>query len=477
MTTTRLENLKTTLVAVLSEGGWERIKSDHKRVGLAWHPELEPGWGKNRYVEAVLGQLAEDAVMALARRCIAMFPDRCAIGVQDALWWAESGGESAISEVTRLTIADALDGRRMHPQQDPVSFVRTFAHYVGSDFGPSSVGYTQDGRLFTERPTRQDFLSAFGQVGASETQRLQYSHRQLLEEFGFRQWHDRRVYQFLETMVHPALRRGDEQAAWAGFINELLAADRHSLVESERLSGHPVFKIQRIDRGVSGRAKNLIFASTGPKPVLGFRDAINNDVLVLENAEHCLFYEDPIGDDGLLWDELVAWWTKLQDGKVNDAHARKALGKRLLAAVGSPPEKLLFTAYFQRWAPILRARLPALLPQVYLHYDPATVKQLHARGEEKRFLLQRMDFLMLLPHRVRVVIEIDGQQHYSKEERGQLHPSPAIYAQTVRGDRDLRLAGYEVYRFSGHELHTEERAAAVAGEFFSRLFQRHGVTT
>ena len=477
MSVNHLEALRSALVGVLTIGSWDSIKVDHGKVQLALHPELSPGWGKAKYVEAVLRGLAEAEVVDLARRCIATFPDRCAIGVQDALWWVESGGAPALSEVTRLAIADALDGRRMHPQQDPVSFLQTFARYVGGDFGPAMVGYTRDGRLFTEGTAIHDLASIFGATGATKQQRLPYSHRELLEGFGFRHWHDNRCCQFLETMVHPTVRRGDDQADWVAFINGLIAADRHALVESEQVSGHPVFKIRRLDRGVTGQAKNLIFASTGPKPVLGFRDAINNDVVVLDNADQCLFYEDSIGDDGLLWTELVAWWAKLQGGKVNDADARKALGMRLLAAVGSPPEKLIFTAYFQRWAPMLRARLPALLPQVYLHYDPATVKQLHARGEEKRFLIQRMDFLMLLPHRVRVVIEIDGQQHYSKEERGQQHPSPAVYAETVRGDRDLRLAGYEVYRFSGHELYTEERAAAVADEFFSRLFQRHGVTT
>jgi len=98
-----------------------------------------------------------------------------------------------------------------------------------------------------------------------------------------------------------------------------------------------------------------------------------------------------------------------------------------------------------------------------------------ARALGKRFLLQRMDFLMLLPHRVRVVIEVDGRWQYSKEEGGQFHPSPPVCAETVRGDRDLRLTGYEVCRLSGYELHTERHAATVAEEFFARLFQSHGL--
>jgi hypothetical protein len=47
-------------------------------------------------------------------------------------------------------------------------------------------------------------------------------------------------------------------------------------------------------------------------------------------------------------------------------------------------------------------------------------------------------------------------------------PSPRIYSETTRGDRDLRLAGYEVYRFSGYEL-SEGRATNTVSEFFERL--------
>jgi hypothetical protein len=96
--------------------------------------------GKPKYVEAVLRGLTETERIALARRCLTTFPERCAISVQDALWWNEAGGIAAISEVTRLAIADGLDGRRMHPKLDPGSFLGTFAHYKGDGFGPPIVG-------------------------------------------------------------------------------------------------------------------------------------------------------------------------------------------------------------------------------------------------------------------------------------------------------------------------------------------------
>ena len=94
--------------------------------------------------------------------------------------------------------------------------------------------------------------------------------------------------------------------------------------------------------------------------------------------------------------------------------------------------------------------IPALIPQVYLHYDPYTR---WAGGTLDR---QRMDFLLLLDRRRRVVLEVGGVQHYADREG---RASPARYAEMVSADRGLRLAGYEDYRFGGHEIADRSRAA------------------
>ncbi len=147
--------------------------------------------------------------------------------------------------------------------------------------------------------------------------------------------------------------------------------------------------------------------------------------------------------------------------------AERNLFRRLRDSLSrqSPPERRLFESYFKAFREELGPALPALIPQVYLHYDPYTIKELRAG---RYILRQRMDFLLLFSHHLRVVIEVDGAQHYS-DENGK--PSPAKYAEMVAADRDLRLAGYEVYRFGGHEL---GEPSACDG-FFRRLFQKHGI--
>lgn len=53
-----------------------------------------------------------------------------------------------------------------------------------------------------------------------------------------------------------------------------------------------------------------------------------------------------------------------------------------------------------------------------------------------------MDFLLLFGDAGRVVVEVDGSQHFAEDGK----PSLARYADMVAADRDLRLARYEVYR-------------------------------
>lgn len=84
---------------------------------------------------------------------------------------------------------------------------------------------------------------------------------------------------------------------------------------------------------------------------------------------------------------------------------------------------------------------------------------------------QRMDFLLLFSNQQRIVIELDGKQHYSKGEIS----SPKLYAEMVRADRDLKLNGYEVYRFGGHEFINEDIAQQMIKEFFEKLFSKHGI--
>lgn len=217
-------------------------------------------------------------------------------------------------------------------------------------------------------------------------------------------------------------------------------------------------------RGVDGELKNLIFAATGPKPKIVLADALSNTIEITHNAEHCLVYDRPLPEAGLSWRALTSWWAGAEDLEEEaERAAARTLYSRLAASMaGNAAERFLFTVYARRYK-THGFDVPALIPQVYLHYDPYTQRTGATLSR------QRMDFLLLLPGRRRVVLELDGIQHYADAQH---RASPQRYAQMVAEDRRLRLAGYEVYRFGGHELTDRSQAASMLEEFFTTLLDQ-----
>lgn len=128
---------------------------------------------------------------------------------------------------------------------------------------------------------------------------------------------------------------------------------------------------------------------------------------------------------------------------------------------------MVFDAYAARYKD-KTFDIPALIPQVYLHFDPASQLARRTAGKDRKPLArQRMDFLILFSSSHRVVLEVDGKQHYAEGENA----SPRLYSEMVAEDRRLRLAGYEVYRFGGAELMRPDASKMVA-DFFDQLAER-----
>ena len=355
-------------------------------------------------------------------------------------------GDPPISEITRRDIAKAF-GHDVAGECaiDDVLKPPWPIDTMGDGFFSSRSLSQQIVQHMIVNPTDWDAEHLFGELDAFACSRSSFGR-------------------LLETVMHPLARRGPEAQRLASELNDILRRDGYCLETTGEASGYPVYALSRLRSGVVGAPKNLIFASMGPKPELGFTDAVNNDVVILAGAEHCLIYDRTIRSDGLLWSEFVSWWSEQHPQESDPA---KSLGLRLRASLSSLAEQGLFDTYFRRYRPTLQSGMPALIPQVYLHYDPAVVRTLKHRASFPR---QRMDFLVLLPNRARVVIEVDGQHHFARNDK----PSLAAYSEMVSADRDLRLAGYEIFRFGANELVGAGSQALIEG-FFDRLFQLHRV--
>ncbi|WP_329235388.1 hypothetical protein [Streptomyces canus] len=277
---------------------------------------------------------------------------------------------------------------------------------------------------------------------------------------------DPRFGHFLEGLASPTTLP-DEQAQrrFVDLANKHLQPVGAQLCLEGEQDGYPLFQLVQFGQGTGRRPRNLIFATLGT-PDIRFTSALDNDIEIAERSDQVLVYDRPVGKNGLLWRELLAWWQETRE--ISDPErATWSLFDRMDSSL--PPksdgQKNLFWLYHNIYREDLSA-VPALLPEIWVHWDPRTVRERGALALQNL----RMDFLMLLPGTRRVVLEVDGMQHYTRKE-GTL-PDSAKYAATMAGDRDLKFRGYEIFRFGHDELRDRGQARPVVTEFFRTLLDR-----
>ena len=374
------------------------------------------------------------------------------IAIQDVLWADEPAIE--VPKRYRREVAHALE--RIDLFVDPRRFDELLDRHWVLDTDPLAGWFGQSDTSLRAQIERHVHRNPDD-----------WSVDHLFDQLGVYEASDYRFSQFLEGLASADLRHSEEQQrVFVQCVNGALKACGAELRESDLQGGYPVFSLVSLHAAQRGRPKNLIFASQ-LKPDLRFKDAIDNDVEILGNPDDVLVFDRPISSDGLRWKDLQSWWAETR--KIEDPQeAKESLYRRLMACLpsSSPPQQLMFAAFYKAFGPAV-PDLPALLPEVWLHWDPKTVRD---RGKDA-LLRFRMDFLLLLPHGVRVVVEVDGKHHFADDSgRADVHR----YAQMAAADRELKLAGYEVYRFGAAEL-SGDAGMSTSQDFFRRLFKRHGV--
>ena len=293
---------------------------------------------------------------------------------------------------------------------------------------------------------------------------------------------DNTFKRFIEELVYPDVRDTERQKEYVDIFNSFLKNDGYSLLCSNYVSGNPIYTLQKNVRGVGNEVKNIIFAGIGGKPDIVLDDSLSNTIQLIDNGVDCLVYNQIIPSDGLKWNELVLWWSNKDEYIETDADK---FFDRLIKSMDSSPEKNFMWVYYQYFIKEKNNPcLPALIPQVYCHYDPKSA----VMRKGTVYVHQRMDFLMLFSDKERVVIEIDGVQHYSEERELEIlvgknsekvKKNIAVskkYAEMVEDDRKLKLYGYNVFRFGGYEFMKEQQPKKKIIHFFKKLFDLYGVS-
>ncbi|MFM0509274.1 AbiJ-related protein [Paraburkholderia sp. RL17-373-BIF-A] len=424
---------------------------------------------KRLYVRRRILSLDESALLELAEKVLREYPSE---DLADSYSEMAVHAEHRVSQLVRRDVLKVLNSLDVLFGELPVT--ESLQEIFGADV-------MRDGESWWV-----DNADLAAQIQQHYLRNDDWSHEELLTQCGALTCSQARFFSLLEKVLHPVTRRDAEQAELAAAIGHALKRDGFTVRQTSVESGYAIYSVVRAQAGVSGALKNLIFASTGEKPELIFRDALNNDVQITKNADKVLIFDRPLPSSGLLlWKDLRDWYAELCD-LTDENSAKEQLFRRLRQSVEdtrSPGELAIFQGYYERFGKELGDRLPALVPQVYLHYDPYTRRQ---RGDEKFLARQRMDFLLMLDHGVRIVIEVDGRHHYATQDPSSLDryvASAQLYAEMAAEDRRLRLMGYEVYRFGGYEFPDVDlakrqvglRAQKCVADFFERLYAKHGV--
>lgn len=413
-------------------------------LGLASGEPQSAFASKRLYVSNRLPKRSED-VLPIADKVLARYPS---FDLEEAIWRTREAKGRTLSELTRRAILDQLammmGAQALGGKLDLPQFLKRL--WPLDDMPSSDYRFDNASEDFRQHTVLNDDWD----VG------IVFDRLDLLS------CSEHLFLRFLEELLHPVARGEEHQLTLAAALNPLLARDGMELRVGDSVSGYALYRCVPKRPGVKGGSKNIIFAANGPKPEIVLRDAINNEVEIVKNAEYCLVFDRPIPATGLRIRDLAEWWAALHGGDPTDKELWRAIYRRMEESLGSPPERIMFRAYYD--AKVIEkygAELPALIPQVYLHFDPLTARERVGASPVAR---QRMDFLLLLSSRERIVIEVDGKQHYAEGDTA----SPGRYGAMMSEDRELRLAGYEVFRFGGSEL-PDNGGDRAAKEFFARL--------
>jgi very-short-patch-repair endonuclease len=443
--------LRPLIVALKDSGTHERLSAMCAELGL---PTVSEGSKRDR-LSASFDAVAASELPQVAECLLAIHPPSAATRneIQDLLW--EDSSVPPIPKRCRREIARTLIVEELY--LDRPRFTELLERlWILDDDELEPLLMDPSTRSLRAQIDRHVFRNP-----------EDWSVEHLMDRLGAFDASPRRFVLFLEGLASSDVRPDvASQRRFVEKVNPQLQACGAELRETGEEGGYPVFTVCALGAKPLGRPKQLIFASS-VKPDLRFRDAVNNDIEIVTHADRVLVYDRPIGETGLRWCDLQAWWSDIE-GIADKDEAKLTLYRRLKSSLpaNSPPQRALFDSFHRVFAGAIPG-LPALLPEVWLHWDPKTVRQ---RGV-LALARHRMDFLMLLPHGSRVVLEVDGRHHYADPEG---RAAPARYAELAAADRDLKLSGYEVFRFGAEEL-CGAAAAKEVRRFFERLFNRNAV--
>ena len=330
-------------------------------IGLPTAPDSEK-LTKRQYIRSRLakvteGDQARDVAINFANRYpLGTYGNDATFVIEEMLWQSR---EPEVSLRVRRGLAAALDDVELF--RDAAGFIEVLGRLFILD--PDGL------RLWNERRT---LIWKIRQHVIRNPE--DWSVTQLFQEIGAFRCTSERFRRLIAALAGSEAKPDEEsQRSFVAAVNSTLAADGFELAELGEVDGYPDFSFVKLGDTTQRRPKNLIFGSRA-KPDLRFRDAVDNDIEIVTHSNEVLVFDEPMRG-ALLWRDLQSWWAR-HEGIEDGEQAKRGLYVRLWRCLPetSPAQRLLFKTFFEHFAERF-TELPALLPEVWLHYDPKTVRQ------------------------------------------------------------------------------------------------------
>jgi very-short-patch-repair endonuclease len=250
-------------------------------------------------------------------------------------------------------------------------------------------------------------------------------------------------------------------------------------------------------------SNNIVFCAKNAAPYVD-RISINpnkikyTDDIVNDSYASFYIYDNDVPETGLGITEIIKW------AQINKNLSENDLKNKFLLECSNGEKTIMntFIDYFWKY------EVPALLPQYYCRRSIASSKTRAEKGLEA--IHQRADFVMFFPLGKKVIIELDDYNHFieldnngerikyfkgtskigsdsidvlvNESHKGLLDnisgtkyiASAKQYAANMASDRELKLEGYEVFRFGGYDT-VRSDAEKIIKSFFNELFKSYGI--
>lgn len=200
--------------------------------------------------------------------------------------------------------------------------------------------------------------------------------------------------------------------------------------------------------------KNEIIFAAIQKPK-GNIDTINGFYNIYINDKNCYIYDKGknINDFGVKKEDIEEWCK--EKGIPKDEFYKKIRNSIPTKA----KEQIKFYDYYMEKIYNRDSKKNFFLfPEVYVNLNIN-----NGDGEP-----QRADFMLVLPNKEKIIIEIDGIGHYADEYQQKWYASEKKYAKDREFDRNMIFKGYKVVRFSNYEIRDDIR---IVEKFFEELFK------